>query len=162
MKPKNFGKRPRKHSFSPPKATRGGFKGAINKEQEIPLTGMVQNLKAAKGEERLSRTVYKAMNKGLVTDFKFRYSPGLKKGMPGWKEIDVFLVTPSRAIAISVKGASFVHLDTGAQDKWNELLLTMRLRQEGYAVYKVESVYDYELNTQEDADKIGKKFGFWR
>ena len=75
MKPKNFGKRPRKHSFSPPKAKRGGFKGAINKEAEIPLTGMVQNLKAAKGEERLSRTVYKAMNKGLVTDFKFRYSP---------------------------------------------------------------------------------------
>lgn len=162
MKTKNFGKRPRKHSFSPPKATRGGFKGAINKEQEIPLTGMVQNLKAAKGEERLSRTVYKAMNKGLVTDFKFRYSPGLKKGMPGWKEIDLFLVTPSRPIAISVKGASFVHLDTGAQDSWNELLIAVRLRKEGYPVFKVESVYDYELNTQEDADKVAKRLGFWR
>jgi len=120
MKLKNFGKRPRKKSFSPPKATRGGFKGAINKEPEMPLTGMVQNLKAAKGEERLSRTVYKAMNKGLVTDFKFRYSPGLKKGMPGWKELDLFVVTPARPIAISVLGASFVHLDTGAQDAWND------------------------------------------
>ncbi len=162
MKLKNFGKRPRKKSFSPPKATRGGFKGAINKEQEMPLTGMVQNLKAAKGEERLSRTVYKAMNKGLVTDFKFRYSPGMKKGVPGWKELDLLVVTPSRPIAISVKGASFVHLDTGAQDAWNELLLAVRLRKEGYPVFRIESVYDYELNTQEDADKVAKRLGFWR
>ena len=159
---KKFGNHPKRRKFSPPKATRGGWKGAINKEQEAPLTGMVQNLKAAKGEERLSRTVYKAMNKGLVVDFKFRYSPGMKKGVPGWKELDLLVVTPSRPIAISVKGASFVHLDTGAQDAWNELLLTVRLRKEGYPVFKVESVYDYELNTQEDADKVAKRLGFWR
>ena len=82
--------------------------------------------------------------------------------MPGWKELDLFVVTPARPIAISVLGASFVHLDTGAQDAWNELLLAVRLRKEGYPVMKVERVYDYELNTQEDADKVAKRLGFWR
>lgn len=157
-----FGKKPKNKHFTPPKANRGGWKGFINKEKEQPLSGKVQNLKAAKGEERLSRTLNKSIQKGLVTEYKFRMSPGQPKQTPGWKELDFLIVTPSRTIPISVKGAGFVHLDTGAQDALDEMLLLVRLRKMGYTVNKVETVYDYQLNTQEQADKVGKFLGVYK
>lgn len=157
-----FGKKPRKKKFSPPPQTRGGWKGFINKNVERPLSGMVQNLKAAQGEERFARTLEKAKMQGLVTNYEFRMSPGQAKQTPGWLELDYFIETPGRAIAISVKGFSFVHKNTQAKDALNELMILTRLRKMGYSVQKVETVYDYELSTQEGADKIAKKFGVYK
>ena len=158
----NFGKKPTNKRFHPPKATRGGWRGLIATKKEAPLTGMVQNLKAAKGEERLSRTLNRSINKGLVTEYKFRMSPGQPKQTPGWLELDFLIVTPSRAIAVSVKGAGFVHLNTQAKDKLNEMMIVQRLKKMGYDVYKVESVFDYQLNTQEAADKVAAGLGVYR
>jgi len=158
---KEFGKSPFR-KFTPPPATRGGWTGFINKEPEKPLTGKVQNLKAAQGEERFSRTLDKAKKKRLVTNYFFRMSPGVPKQMPGWRELDFLVQTLTNTVAISVKGAGFVHKDTAAKDKLDELLLLSRLKKLGYSVRKIETIFDYQLATQEMADKVGKSLGVYR
>lgn len=158
-----FGSLPR-NRFTPPRPTRGGNTGFFVKEKEPPLTGQVQGLKAAKGEERLARTIEKGMRKGLVREHRFRWTT-LKRGTVGYKELDelVFL-TNGRVLAISVKGKAFVHFGSKAkeQDKLNEALQVAKLRELGYDVTKVETVYDTELETQELADKAGRRLGVYR
>lgn len=157
----SFGKPPRKRRFTPPKATRGGYSGFFNKEPETPLTGQINGLKAAKGEERLARALNKRIGKGTVQSFFFRSSPGLAKGMPGWKELDFEISTPHGTIAVSVEGADFVHHGESKrnQDKLNEMLIMERLAKIGRPVPRIERIFDYELTTQADAEKVLKKLG---
>ena len=159
---KQFGKKPRYKGFKPPKATRGGWTGFFNTPQEDPLTGVVQGLKAAQGEERLARTLDKAISSGLVTRYYFRMSPLIPKQMPGWKELDFLIETFFQPIAISVKGAGFVHLGSTEADKFNEMLLKFRLDKLGYKVHDIITVFDYELTTQKDADNVGRRLGIYR
>lgn len=158
---KQFGQKPRKKRFTPPKATRGGYTNFFNKEPETPLTGEINGLKAAKGEERLARALKKRMKAGTVRNFFFRSSPGLRKGQPGWKELDFEISTTFGTVAISVEGADFVHRGESKrnQDKLNELLLMQRLAQIGRPVSKIERVFDYELKTQADAEKVLSRLG---
>ena len=93
MKIKKFGSYPKKQKFSPKPATRGGYTNFFNKESEVPLTGEIHGLKAAKGEERLARALNKKIGAGTVRSFFFRSSPGLAKGQPGWKELDFEIST---------------------------------------------------------------------
>lgn len=153
----------RRQAFRPPRPNRGGGWNP-DKKEEAPLTGVVQNMKAAQGEERLARSIEKGMRKGLVREHKFRWTT-LKRGTVGYKELDelVFL-TNGRVIAISVKGQGFVHRGTRAeeQDKINEALQIQTLKKMGYAVNRVESIADTELATQELADKAARKLGIYR
>lgn len=159
---KRFGKLPRSR-FIPPKQTRGG---AFNpdKPPEKPLVGQIQGLKAAEGEERLSRTHDKGIGKGLVRDYRFRWTT-LKRGTVGYKELD-FLTFKSNGevLAISVKGSTFVHKTSAdkEQDKLNELIILDQLRKYGLNVPEVKTVYAEELETQEAADKVGRKLGIYR
>jgi hypothetical protein len=156
-----FGKPPRPKRFSPPTATRGGGYGFFAKEVEEPLTGEVHGLKAAKGEERFARVLNKAIKKGSVRSYFFRSSPGLEKGQPGWKELDFEIETTSGTVAVSVEGADFVHKGESKrnQDKINEMLIMARLAKMGRPVPRIERVFDYELTTQADAEKVVKRLG---
>lgn len=156
---KSFGKLPRS-KFTPPKQTRGGGWNP-DKKQERPLTGQVNNLKAAAGEERMARVLNKKINAGSVRGFYFRSSPGLPKGIPGWKELDFEIFTMNGTIAVSVEGASFVHRGESKrnQDLINELLLMERLRKLGRPVPRIERIFDYQLKTEADAEKALKKIG---
>jgi hypothetical protein len=109
----------------------------------------------------LARVLYKKIQRGQVRDFYFRSSPGIPKGIPGWKELDYEIMTPHGNIAISVEGAAFVHRGESKrnQDKINELLLMERLKKLGRAVAKIHRIFDYELTTEEDAEKALKKVG---
>lgn len=158
---KKFGTSPKPRKFSPPKATRGGNYGFITKEKETPLTGKVNGLKAAQGEERMARVLEKKMQAGVVKRYYFRSSPGMPKGTPLWRELDFEIFLPSGTIAVSVEGASFVHRGESARnkDKISELLIMERLAKLGRAVPKIERVFDYELTTQKDAEKAVKKLG---
>jgi hypothetical protein len=104
------------------------------------------------------------MSKGIVRKHHFRWTT-LKRGTVGYKELDelVFL-TNGRVLAVSVKGKAFVHFGSKAkeQDKINEALQLSKLRQLGYDVTKIETVFDTELETQEMADKAGRKLGVYR
>jgi len=156
-----YGKPPRPKRFTPPTATRGGRYGFFAKEEEEPLTGEVHGLKAAKGEERLARVLNKAIKKGNVRSYFFRSSPGLEKGQPGWKELDFEIETVGGTIAVSVEGADFVHKGESKrnQDKINEMLIMARLAKMGRPVPRIERVFDYELTTQADAEKVAKRLG---
>jgi hypothetical protein len=158
---KTFGKPPKMRRFTPRKATRGGYSGFLNKEPEAPLTGEINGLKAAKGEERLARALNKKIGKGTVQSFFFRSSPGLPKGVAGWRELDFEVATTHGTIAISVEGASFVHLGETSRnkDKISEMLIMERLAKIGRPVPRIERVFDYELKTQADAEKILKRLG---
>lgn len=161
--PKTFGQLPRS-KFTPPNQTRGGNNSFITKKQEAPLTGQVQGMKAAEGEERLARTLEKAIAKGIIREHRFRWTT-LKRGTVGYKELDELVIkTSGEVVAISVKGQSFVHRGTAAaeQDKLNELIIMVQLRKYGYRVNEIVTVADTELNTQEDADKVARKLGLYR
>lgn len=157
---KSFGKLPRS-KFTPPKQTRGGNTSFINREKERPLTGEINGLKAAQGEERLARVLNKKIGAGSLRGFYFRSSPGLPKGLPGWKELDFEIFTLSGTVAVSVEGASFVHHGEAKrnQDMINELLLMERLRMLGRPVPRIERIFDYQLKTEADAEKALKKIG---
>jgi len=159
---KQFGKLS-KRRFTPPKQNRGGgFQP--NKKQESPLSGKVQGMKAAQGEERFCRALDVGIGKGLVREHKFRWTT-LKRGVVGYKELDslVFL-TNGRVLAVSIKGTSFVHHGSRAmeQDKINEALQIATLKKMGYEVNEITSISADKLNTQEDANKEAKKIGAYR
>lgn len=161
--PKTFGQLPRS-KFTPPKQTRGGNNSFITKKQEVPLTGQVQGMKAAEGEERLARTLEKAIAKGIVREHRFRWTT-LKRSTMNYKELDELVIKSNgEVVAISVKGASFVHRGTAAmeQDKLNELIIMVQLRKYGYRVNEVVTVKDSELKTQDEADKVARKLGLYR
>jgi len=143
--------------------TRGGNTSFINREQEQPLTGRVQDKKAAEGEERLARTIEKGIRKGLVLYHYFRWTT-LRRGVVGFKELDELVFTPFGAIAISVKGDDFVHRSaaTKEQDKLNELIIMNALNKQGIRVAKITSVPAEKLKTQKDADKVGRELRIYR
>lgn len=159
---KKFGVLPT-NKFIPPKATRGG---AFNpeKKKEVPLTGQVQGLRAAQGEERLARTLDKGIRKGIVKEHRFRWTT-LRRGVVGYKELDELVFkTNGDVLAISVKGTEFVHKNAGdkEQDRINELIIIAKLREYGLNVGGVTSVPADKLKTQEDADKVGRTLGVYR
>lgn len=145
------------------KITRGGNTSFVNRDQERPLTGKVQNQKAAQGEERLARTIEKGISKGIVLYHYFRWTT-LKRGTVGYKELDEFVMTTFGPIAISVKGEGIIHQTEAQknQDKLNELKILTRLRELGYPVREIKSVPAAQLKTQADADRIGRKLGVYR
>jgi len=108
--------------------TRGGNTSFVNRERERPLTGKVNDLKAAEGEERLARTFNKSLAKGVIRDYKFRWTT-LRRGIVGYKELDFLVISNIGPVALSVKGTDFVHKSakSQAQDKINELLIMTRL-----------------------------------
>lgn len=157
-----FGVLPR-NKFTPPKANRGGGYN-FAKKLDAPLTGSVQGRKAAKGEERLARTLDKGVRKGIVRNHIFRWTT-LARGVVGWKELD-FLIFKANgaAVPVSVKGRAFVHRNAGdvEQDRINEIIIIAKLREYGVNAERVITVYDTELETQEMADKTGRRLGVYR
>jgi hypothetical protein len=159
---KQYGGKPRNKNFSPPTATRGGFNQAFAKKLDDPLTGLVQGQKAAKGEERLARSLNKSVKQGLVLQYFFRWTT-LRRGTVNYKELDFLILTPSGVIAISVKGG-FVHQSAASkeQDRLNELIILAQLHQQGLAADRVISINAEDLYNQAEADKIARRLGVYR
>lgn len=134
---------------------------AFETPEEAPLSGQVHGLKAAKGEERFARALEKRIKKGIVLSYYFRESPGIAKGAPGWNELDFEIFTIFGTIAVSIKGAGFVHKGESSRnkDKLNELLLMDRLSKIGRPVSEIKSVWDYELNSMDEVERIMRRFG---
>lgn len=124
----------------------------------------MQGQKAAQGEERLARTIEKAISKKIVRQHYFRWTT-LKRGTVGYKELDELIITANGGvIPVSVKGNDFVHRNAAdkEQDKLNEAIILKRLRELGFNAPMIYSVAADDLKTQEQADKVGRKLGFYR
>jgi hypothetical protein len=159
---KKFGKFPKQRTFSPPKATRGGNTSFFKKEKEENLSGKINGLKAAQGEERLARALDRRIKAGTVRTFYFRSSPGMQKSNATlWRELDFEIFTLSGTMAVSVEGSAYVHRGESKrnQDKLNEVLLMSRLAKVGRPVAKIERVFDYELKDQAGAETVLKRLG---
>ena len=159
---RQFGKLPRSR-FVPPKQTRGGAWNP-DKTPETPLTGTVQNLKAAQGEERLSRTTDKGIRQGLVRNYIFRWTTAPRWTL-NYKELDqLTFKTNGEVVAISVKGEDFVHKTSAErnQDRINELIILAKLREYGLNVSEIKSISAEKLKTQDEADEVGRKLGIYR
>lgn len=154
---------PPRSRFKSPKSTRGGGYN-FERKQEPPLTGEVQDQRAAQGEERFARTLEKARSKGLIQGYLFRYSPAIPKGLPGWLEVDFVILRAQGSKAVSVKGVDFVHKGESArqEDKKKELLLLTRLRSIGLDIPRIDSIAADSLSTQEQADQTGRAIGVYR
>ena len=141
----------------------GGFRP--NREPERPLTGVVQNQKAAEGEERLARTLEKSIRKGIVRQHIFRWTTLRRSIANVHKELDELVeLANGRWVAISVKGDGIVHGGTSQQnkDKLNELIIIKKLAELGVYVPQIISVPANSLKTQEAADKECRKIGVYR
>lgn len=162
MASSKFGQLPRS-KFSIPNAFSRGGGFNPNKEPENPLTGKVQDLKAAAGEERLSRTLNKSINKGLIEGYRFRFTTAPRASIY-YKELDFLVLSHTRAVAISVKGEDFVHKSSSSknQDLINELIILAKLKKYGYDIPKVTTIAASDLETQEGADNAAKKIGLYR
>lgn len=161
--PKKFGQLPRSH-FTPPKQNRGGGWNP-DKKQERPLTGKVQDQKAAQGEERLARTIEKGIAKGLARQHFFRWTT-LKRSMANvHKELDELIqLSNGQWLAVSVKGGGIIHGSASQKekDKLSEIIIIAKLRELGVFVSGIQSVTADSLKTQELADREGKKLGIYR
>ena len=141
----------------------GGFRP--NREPERPLTGVVQNQKAAEGEERLARTLEKSIRKGIVRQHIFRWTTLRRSIANVHKELDSLVeLSNGRWVAISIKGGGVVHGSISQQnkDKLNELIIIKKLAELGVYVPEIVTVQADDLKTQESADREGKRIGVYR
>jgi hypothetical protein len=160
--PKEYGVLKSHRKFTPP-TRHGGNTSFIDKAQENPLTGIVQDLKAAQGEERFARMLEKGINKGLVQEYRFRWTT-LRRGQVGYKEADFVIITNTLPMVISVQGVDFTHRSASSknQDLINDLLILQKLKQLGIDVPKVTNVRADQLTTQESADRVGRQLRLYR
>lgn len=145
------------------RVTRGGNTSFVNREKERPLLGEVQGLKAGVGEEKFSRTLEKGIKKGLIREYRFRWTT-LRRGAVGYKELDFLIITYGPPIAISVRGVSFVHKSAASQnqDLINDLIILKRLKELGFNVPKITNIDAFKLEDQKRADKVGQDLGVYR
>jgi len=151
---------PQYKPFNPPaRLSRGGNASAFERKREAPLSGYVKDREAAKGEERFARELYKGINKGLVQDFYFEYSPGVPEGMPGWRQLDYYVFAYGNDKAIAVDGLGFTHKDAAQKDhdKVGDLLILERLHNEGHDVHEIIHIAAERLETQEGAAIVFKE-----
>lgn len=156
-----FGAFPKSHKFSIPNPSRGGKPGAFETKKENPLTGLVKERRAAQGEERFARMLYKALGRGRILDFYFRWTMGRIPGLFRSRELDFFIFGYGREIAIAIDGMGFVHRGAEAEhkDAETDMLFLVRIRELGYDVREIIHVAAEDLTTQEDADRVGRKLG---
>ena len=141
----------------------GGFNP--NKEPERPLRGIVQDQKAAEGEERLARTLEKAIRKGIVRQHIFRWTTLRRSIANTHKELDELVeLANGRWVAISVKGDGIIHGGTTQKNKErvNELNIIKKLAELGVYVSEIITVPANSLKTQEQADKEGRRIGVYK
>jgi hypothetical protein len=143
--------------------TRGGNTSLIQKKQERPLTGRVQNQRAAKGEERFSRTLEKSVSKKAIRGYYFRWTT-LRRGTIGYRELDFLVFGLNGVTAISVKGTDYVHKNGAekARDRLSELTILQKLNSMGINVREIKSLPAEKLETQEMADKAARELGVYR
>jgi hypothetical protein len=72
---------------------------------EEPLTGKVQDMDASAPEERMAKALDRA---GI--NYRFRYTVGAPRGLPGWKEVD-FLVENNGLVYAAEVDTAFTHRD---------------------------------------------------
>lgn len=158
---KKFGKLP--PPFRPPARLSRGGAFRPDKKPEAPLTGMVQGIKAAKGEEYLSRTLNKSIQKGMVRRYEFRWRTS--KTGNAYRELD-FLIFKANGdvVPVSVKGRSYVHFGgtIKERDKLSELIILAKLKELGYNAREVISIYDDELTDEKTSDKTARKFNLYK
>lgn len=160
--PKEYGVLKSHRKWHPP-TRHGGNTSFIDRAQENPLTGIVQDLRAAQGEERFARMLEKGINKGLVFEYRFRWTT-LRRGQIGYKEADFVIITNTLPMVVSVQGTDFVHRSAASknQDLINDLLILQKLHELGIDVPKVTNVPADKLNTQESTDRLGRQLGLYR
>lgn len=81
------------------------------------LTGTVQDMPASAGEERMAN----ALSKNGI-QFRFRYSVGAPRNMPGWKELDFLIVKDGTVYAVEVDTA-FTHRSKANSDVLHDAII---------------------------------------
>jgi hypothetical protein len=111
------------------------------------LSGTVQNMKASAPEERLARALDKQQ-----TEYKFRYTVGAPRGMPGFKEVDFIVPAFSQYYAVEVDTA-FTHREKGRADVLHDAIVLAALKKEGLQMFPTVIHVDGEsdLLTSENA-----------
>lgn len=126
-----------------------------NGSQEEVLEGQVQGMKASAGEERFAKALAKIT---AVDSFQFRYTIGAPRGLPGWKELDMLIVSRNTLYAIEIDTA-FTHRDKKASDILHDAIVLKELAKLGMQIYPVVIHLDGEsdLMDQKSADATAKK-----
>jgi hypothetical protein len=118
-------------------------------------TGMIDGLKASKGEENLFKAAYKY---GAVISHAFRLAVGAPRNKPGYKELDfLFMGKSGEYTAIQIRDYDFIHKGAEAEgkDASNDAFILQELAKDGIFVRqnKVQTISDDDLETPELAKR---------
>jgi len=123
------------------------------------LTGMIRGMKASDLEERFGYALDKAMQRGSVDDYRFRFAIGAR-GLPGWKELDYLVISRGGYYPVQIDDTTFIHRGTSGHDILTEQVILDGLRKMGIHPFPIERVTDRVLGNQKDADRfIRERFG---
>lgn len=92
-------------------------KPVFAKDDPEQLSGSVQGMPASAGEERMAKALSK---KGI--QYRFRYSVGAPRGLPGWKELDFLIVKAGMVYACEVDTA-FTHRSKANTDVLHDAII---------------------------------------
>ena|ERR1044072_4003888 len=81
------------------------------------LTGTVQNVQASAPEERMA----KALDKSGIS-YRFRFTVGAPRGLPGWKELDFLIESNGLLYAYEVDTA-FTHREKAYADVLHDAII---------------------------------------
>ncbi len=120
----------------------------IAKVGEEVLSGYVDGMPAARGEEFLVTELRKSKN---VRQVSFRMAVGAPRNMPGWLELDVLVETANGYRAIEVDDMSFVHRGgrESAESKVKDLRRVAGLQKMGINVRQIEHIDDDKLQDRQ-------------
>lgn len=123
-------------------------------EAEV-LTGQVNGMKASAGEERFARALSKIT---AVDGFQFRYTIGAPRGLPGWKELDMLVLSRNMLYAIEID-TEFTHRDKQRADVLHDTIVLKELAKLGMQVFPKVIHLDGEsdLADQNKADQTAKR-----
>jgi hypothetical protein len=123
------------------------------KDEEV-LSGVVKDMSAAAGEERLARALDKHP---AVLGYEFRKAVGAPRGMPGWKELDFLIETAFRYVAVEVDNMSFIHLGRDAESVFEDAQRIEGLAKISVDVYEIKHVDEARLSVQIGAEQVARE-----
>lgn len=124
------------------------FRPQFSRDEPELLAGRVQGIKASSIEERFAKAL-----DGRNAKYRFRYTLGAPRGLPGWMEVDFIVYKNGIWHPIEID-TQFTHRDKGRKDVLHDSKVLSELEKQGFAVFpKVTHIMGEDsLMTQKQAE----------
>jgi hypothetical protein len=129
--------------------TAGGIGRTLTDPDTETLEGVVKDMPASAGEERLARALYRYEN---VEDFEFRLPVGGARNTPGWKELDMLVSTKAGVYYAIEVDSVFTHRQKANADVLHDAIILRELSYLNIFPNVIHLDNDHDLANQPMAD----------